>query len=321
VRVIVGASRSRDLSSEKEAERLLRENGKSFYWARRFLGKTAARRATLLYAFCRFLDDIADGDRPDGPEILKRVDEELCRGASTATQELIPEVEIFLCLCEEVGIPITAARDLVAGLIFDQGTVAIRDEEELVKYCYQVAGTVGLMMAPILGRTDSRADAFAVDLGIAMQLTNIARDVAEDALLNRCYLPSSWRGPFTPADISEGIQNPDAICRKSVADAVSNTIELAENYYASGLAGLTYLPLQNNIAIGIAAFVYRAIGKRLKQKGGAWWLGREIVGPGGKLLASATSLPRLMRVYREMPTHDLNLHRPLQSTGHINANW
>ncbi len=317
----MGASRSRAFSSEKEAERLLRENGRSFYWARRFLGKTAARNATLLYAFCRFLDDIADGDRPGGLELLKRIDVELCRSASTNTQELIPEVKIFLGLSEEVGIPITAARDLVAGLMFDQGIVAIRDEEELVKYCYQVAGTVGLMMAPILGRTDIKADAFAVDLGIAMQLTNIARDVAEDAFLNRRYLPSSWSGPFRPVDISEGIQNPDARCRKGVADAVSNTVELAETYYASGLAGLAYLPLQNNIAIGIAAFVYRAIGQRLKRKGSAWWLGREIVGPGGKLLASATSLSRLMRVYRELPVHNVNLHRPLQSAGHINANW
>ena len=77
--------------------------------------------------------------------------------------------------------------------------------------------------------------------------------------------------------IDANIQNPDALCREGVANAVSNTIQLAEAYYDSGLAGLTYLPLQNNIAIGIAAFVYRAIGKRLNRKGGAWWLGREIV--------------------------------------------
>ena len=317
----MGAGRSGAFSTEKEAEKMLRENGKSFYWARRFLGKGAARKATLLYAFCRFLDDIADGDLPGGLELLKRVDVELRRGASMDTQEPIPEVEIFLRLSKEVGIPITAALDLVAGLIFDQGTVEIRDEEALVKYCYQAAGTVGLMMAPILGRTDSKADAFAVDLGIAMQLTNIARDVAEDALLNRRYLPSCWCGPYTPADISEGIQNPDALCREGVANAVSNTIQLAEAYYDSGLAGLTYLPLQNNIAIGIAAFVYRAIGKRLKRKGGAWWLGREIVGPSGKLLASATSLPRLISVFRETPVHNISLHRPLQSAENINVIW
>ena len=185
--MVAGCPSEGPLSAEDAADRMLAAHGKSFHWARRFLGPVAARQATLLYAFCRFLDDIADGDLPGGLPRLRAIDMALIDGTVGDLPPDMAEVATFLALSQEAAIPRAAARDLIAGLIFDQGTVALENQAALIVYAYQVAGTVGLMMAPILGRRDPRADAFAVDLGIAMQLTNIARDVGEDALERRIY--------------------------------------------------------------------------------------------------------------------------------------
>ena len=236
--MLAGRPSKGPVSAEDTADRMLAAHGKSFHWARRFLGPRAARQATLLYAFCRFLDDIADGDLPGGLPRLRAIDAALATDTVVDPPADTPEVATFLALSHEAAIPRAAARDLIAGLIFDQGTVAVADEAALIVYAYQVAGTVGLMMAPILGRRDARADAFAVDLGIAMQLTNIARDVAEDANLGRRYLPASWCGALAPAEIAAGAGDPSAACRAPVATAVSETLVRAESDYASGLAGL-----------------------------------------------------------------------------------
>ena len=226
--MVAGCPSEGPLSAEDAADRMLAAHGKSFHWARRFLGPVAARRATLLYAFCRFLDDIADGDLPGGLPRLRAIDMALIDGTVGDLPPDMAEVATFLALSQEAAIPRAAARDLIAGLIFDQGTVALEDQAALIVYAYQVAGTVGLMMAPILGRRDRRADAFAVDLGIAMQLTNIARDVAEDAGLGRRYLPAIWCGALTPAEIAAGMRDPAALCRASVATAVGETLVWAE---------------------------------------------------------------------------------------------
>ena len=301
------------------ADEMLRRHGRSFYWARHFLGKVAARQATLLYSFCRFLDDVADGDLPGGLELLNSVRAQIGSGSLAVTSDCIPEVQMFMGLSEEVGIPSAAVLDLIDGLIFDQGAVAIDNEAELIVYAYQVAGTVGLMMAPILGCTDVDADAFAIDLGIGMQLTNIARDVAEDAVLGRRYLPSDWCDGISADQIKINIMGSEPGYRRAVSEATRRTIELAEVYYTSGISGLRYLPIQNNIAIGIAGFVYRAIGRRLKRKGCNWWQGREVVGPAGKLVASTQSLGRLISLSRPDYFHNQKLHAPLNSLESLNA--
>ena len=300
-------------SAEKVADEMLRNHGRSFYWARHLLGRETARRSTLLYSFCRFIDDIADGDLPGGVDLLRTIRSQVKTGDPGKASEFIPQVQIFLALSREVGVPVTAALDLIDGLIFDQGTVAIDDQDQLIVYAYQVAGTVGLMMAPILGCLDRRANVFAVDLGIGMQLTNIARDVAEDAQLGRRYLPAVWCNNISAQEITGNIEGFDPDSRHEISKAVLKTLDLAEVYYHSGISGLRYLPLQSNLAIGVAAFVYRAIGRSLVKKGGVWWRGREVVGPGGKLTASIRSLHRLTSLSRPDHSHDERLHAPLRS--------
>ena len=306
-----GAPKISNLTQEA-ADSILSKHGKTFHWAKRFLGPTAARQATLLYSFCRCLDDIADGDRVGGLQLLEQIDTALEMGIVGDLAINVPELETFLALSEEASIPLTAARDLIAGLIFDQGTVAITDQDALVTYAYQVAGTVGLMMAPILGRADQRADAFAIDLGIAMQLTNIARDVAEDAIMGRRYIPANWCETLTSAEISACIASQETKTRAIISAGIVKILDLSESYYRSGLSGLAYLPWQNHLAIGIAAKVYRAIGSKIVRCNYQWWRGRQVTSGPEKLIASAKSLPLLISRRKKPDFHDFDLHSPLK---------
>ena len=250
-------------------DEILAANGKSFYWARHFLGSDVAKKATQLYAFCRYLDDIADGDAPGGLDRLHAIDEALLNGSPKGCDA--PLIDNFFKLACEEKIPVQAARDLLSGLIFDQGAVLINDENALIRYSYQVAGSVGLMMSRLLGRCDIKADAFAVDMGIAMQLTNIARDVREDASLGRRYVPASWCGELSPEEISRGVSDAESKCRLPIMNGIAKSLAKAEAYYASGFSGLAYLPWRSDLAIGIGASVYRGIGRQLKRRKYAWW--------------------------------------------------
>lgn len=173
-----------------------------------------------------------------------------------ARKTSIPQLADFLALAQETGIPMAAPRHLLDGLRRDQGTVAIADEDALRRYAYQVAGSVGVMMAAVLGLEDRRGFARAIDLGIAMQFTNIARDVAEDARRRRRYLPTNW---FEPALAPQSTADL-ARYEPAIRQATRRLLAMAEPYYASGEAGLSLLPPCVRPGIRIAAWVYRDIG-------------------------------------------------------------
>ena len=182
---------------ESEAKNILKKNGKSFYWASRFLGHKMSQNAATLYAFCRVLDDFADGDIEAGPIRLSHMQKKL-RGETKLSDPLLEE---FLPFFKRMKLPEKALSDLIDGLLMDQKDVRIHNEAELIQYSYHVAGTVGWMMCFVLECQSEKAFAFALDLGIAMQLTNIARDVYEDACMGRRYLPSDWVNNISPFEI------------------------------------------------------------------------------------------------------------------------
>ena len=192
-------------------QQILARHGKSFYWASLFLGSELAERAAQLYQFCRFVDDLADGDLPDREESLEDIRARLDGGSRPAG----PEIEAFIDFAKHNNIPVIAARELLDGMLQDQQPTAVKNQAELLRYCHAVAWTVGLIMCRVLNCEHERADAFAIDLGIAMQLTNISRDVLEDARMGRRYLPATWVD-LPPSEIAEaGIP-----CRQPVARAI-----------------------------------------------------------------------------------------------------
>jgi phytoene synthase len=272
-------------ASAAGARAVLKRNGKSFWFASLFLPKETASDVARLYAFCRALDDLADAVADDsGARIaettLQGAREDLRRGESRN-----PLVADFLELAHRFNLPLNAADDLLGAFVEDATTnIQVTDEQHLLRYCYGVAGTVGLMMAPLLGAKDMRATRPAVDLGIAMQMTNIARDVREDAQNGRRYLPGSWVSNLEPAAILT-----DPSCREHVGLAIERLLDLADIYYGRAVAGFPFLPPKARRTIEIAGTVYREIGLRIRQGHFHWWLGRVYV-PLWRKVAIAVSI-------------------------------
>ncbi len=298
----------------EDADRVLRENGKTFAWARRFLGRRHAERSTRLYAFCRYLDDVAD-ETPD-PEAaaaaLGGIQDDLQRGASSD-----PMVQAVLEILGGSGPGVEAASALIDGVRSDLGVVRLADERSLIRYCYRVAGTVGVMMCFALDRPQAAALPHAIDLGIGMQLTNIARDIHEDAGMGRRYVPATLAGDLGP----EQILAPTVEQRRQLAKARRNLLTMADRYYRSGERGLCFLPLRARGAMLVAAETYRAIGKR------ALALGerldeRAFVPASAKVLTSSVALlghaPR-PSFWCRPSGHDGALHLDLDGFGGANA--
>ncbi len=255
-------------------EALIAQYGRSFHLASRFLPRHARERAIRLYGFCRLLDDLADGS--GSSEAGRRELNALLENWSDAEHPLL---QAYRRLNLRDDAP---ARALVAALAADTGPRQLATWEALIQYAHGVAGTVGLMMAEILGATDDSAPRHALDLGMAMQLINIARDVTEDAKRDRVYVPAAW----LPADLT-----PAAILREPERawPAVSRLINAAEPYFASGFAGLRYLPPSARRGIWIAGRVYREIGQRVLQRGPSGLRERAIVSARRKFSLAARS--------------------------------
>lgn len=305
------ASTGRALSGSNETldpRTSLARNGRSFFWASRLLGPQMAARAAGLYAFCRVLDDMADGDIPGGPARLASIKARLHTGSGPVD----PALATFLPLMDEVGIPARPLLHLIEGLLQDQQEVALEDEAELIGYCYRVAGTVGLMICPVLECRDQAAWPFAIDLGIAMQMTNIARDVLEDAQLGRRYLPASWIGPVSAAEICRAADDPNQAAADHLRNGLARLLTLADRYYLSAEAGLLALPVRARAAIIVAARIYRQIGVELQAGGLNWQTGRVVTSPVSKCRASLAGLLALPLRQKPLPAHDSALHDALQ---------
>ena len=293
-----------------QAKQVLARNGKSFYWASLFLGPALADRAARLYQFCRFVDDLADGDLPHRLDSLEDIRAGLTDPQHPAVAT-IPELGAFIALANESNIPLNAAGELLDGMLRDQLPTAVESEAELLRYCHAVAGTVGLMMCRVLNCQHPRADSFAIDLGIAMQLTNIARDVLEDARMDRRYLPASFfQTPLSAETIGQAANN----SHQPVAAAINQLLELADRYYASALLGIHLLPWRSRFSIIVALRVYRQIGRQLKNAGLHWWRRRTMGSKAVKLRLSISSLADLISGMgpSKVPAHKTSLHKHLK---------
>ena len=291
----------------------LAANGKSFNWARRFLGRRMGGDAATLYRFCRVLDDMADGDIVDGPRRLLTIRDDLS-GGHRATDPLLAD---FMPFIQQQNLPVPVIVALIDGLLQDQKPVRIADERALRRYAYRVAGTVGLLMCHVLDCDDDAARAHAIDLGIAMQLTNIARDVLEDAEMGRRYLPASWVGDVTPAQIAAASLAPDGDVAQSVRMAVRQILGIADDYYQSGAAGLTFLPIRAHMAIAVAARVYRQIGVQIAASGYGWHHGRQVTSRRTKIICSLQACGSVWRRVWPRTPHRAALHDGLEGLPYV----
>ncbi|WP_458069784.1 phytoene/squalene synthase family protein [Rhodanobacter sp. BL-MT-08] len=298
------------------ANAALTRHGRSFYWARHLLSEQHAERATILYGFCRLIDDLADGDITATPrEALAAMSAALVRGRSTD-----PLTASMIRLMRECHIDPAIPLQLIRGVESDLGTVQIADEAQLLRYCYCVAGTVGLMMSAALDTSDPNALPHAIDLGVAMQLTNICRDVSADGLAGRRYLPASLIGPLSP----RALVIPDRTHQPMLRSAITTLLDMADRYYRSGEAGLAYLPARARSGILVAARIYRDIGSELRRRECDYWSERVHVTMTRKVaitlgaLANVSLLPRFRQPLRP---HDAALHGLLENLPHAHVTF
>ena len=260
----------------------IKSEGKSFYWASFFLPKKNRIAASRLYSICRYLDDVADNSKLDTSSQIKNIFNQIKENESS-------EINIFF---KKNNINLGILKDLIDGLISDQQNVRVTDEKELIDYSYKVAGTVGLMMLPIINTKDAEARKHAIDLGIAMQLTNIARDVYEDAKMNRLYLPKEWLGQVSISDLIDN--KLDDQKKKLIELSIKNLIELSDKFYANGFSGMKFIPLRTRLAIFFAAKIYKGIGEKIKSGGYVYRLERIYLNKLEKLWITIISIPEFL---------------------------
>ncbi|MBN8281365.1 MAG: phytoene/squalene synthase family protein, partial [Gammaproteobacteria bacterium] len=236
---------------------MIRKGSRSFALASRVFDNTTRDHAWMLYAWCRHCDDAIDGqelgmsvtgggpepatDKGDVLAHLRRETLRALRGEPVAE----PAFLAFQRVARAHGIPARHALDLLAGFEMDVAGHRYGTFDETLLYCYRVAGVVGVMMAMVMGARDPRVLQRAADLGIGFQLTNIARDVLDDARGGRCYLPADWLA-------KEGIA-PDRIAapehRQALARVVARLLAEADRYYASAAHGLQALRFRSAWAV------------------------------------------------------------------------
>ena len=212
---------------------------KSFSWAGFFLPKKTYKKCSALYDFCRVVDNIADDK--EKLEIKEIKFKKFVNDFEKKNSE-DPVIQNMWDIINEFNISLKIIYDLFDGIESDiKQNVKIETKKDLLIYCYRVAGTVGLMMAKILKVTKKQSLKSAIDLGIAMQLTNISRDVIEDSKKNRSYINGNF-------------------------EEINSTIKLADTFYKNSFYSIREIPLSFRFSILVARRIYRKIGYKILKK-------------------------------------------------------
>jgi phytoene synthase len=264
----------------EECRAVLRRRARTFALASAFLPPRARAEAAVVYAWCRGADDAVDGegDPAAGLQRMRDALDEVYAGRPCAD----PVARAFQEVVEERRIPREYPHELLEGMAADLGRVRYDTMAGLLEYAFRAAGTVGLMMCHVLRLTDPRALRHAAHLGMAMQLTNICRDVAEDWDRGRLYVPREALSAVGGAWIVECDGPLPAQARRPLALATRRLLAEADRYYRSGDLGLGALPWRCAVAVRAARGLYAAIGDEVLRAGCDVRAGRAVVGPARK---------------------------------------
>jgi phytoene synthase len=287
--------------------RTLGTHGKSFALASRWLRQSERGDAAALYTWCRRADDAVDLPESARPEEAVVAFRQSLREVYAGRAQPDIAMAEFQRTVIERAIPIEYPSSLLDGLEADASGRSYDTVPELLEYCHRVAGTVGLMMSHVLGVSHERALVHAAHLGIAMQLTNISRDVHEDWQRGRLYVPRELLADFGAADLPERAGEPLwPEARRALARATEWLLVEAERWYASGDRGLSALSFRSALAIRCARRIYARIGHHVRRRGFDPLAGRAVVPAGEKIALAAASLGKSLL---ELPGRALRPHR------------
>ena len=258
------------------ARKITAHYSKSFYFSAQMLPKEQRWATFALYGFCRHCDNLIDTPRQrTETEILReiqRLTEELQIAYNTGESQ-DPIIRAFILVAKAYGIPIAYPLDLLNGVAMDVRQTRYKTFDELSLFCYRVAAVVGLMMIYVLGYKDEGAFDYAKQLGIAMQLTNILRDIKEDKEMGRLYIPQTDLAEFgvTEQDIFKEKMTPQ------LRALMKFQIERADQYYTEAIPGIALLKTESQYAIYSAAKIYRGILRKIEECNYNPFLGRVFV--------------------------------------------
>ena len=271
---------------------------KSFYLSSSLLPKQKKWDTWALYGFCRYVDNIVDNPR-------QRSRQELEQEVSALEKELViayqrgesehPVLKSFIHVALKNKIPIEYPLDLLKGVLMDVDQNRYETFQDLYTFCYRVAGVVGLMMTHILGYTSNHALCYAEQLGIAMQLTNILRDIQEDAKMNRIYLPQEELRQF-------GLTDDDFLTERmtdNMRKFIQFQVDRAHSYYNSANKGIRLLTGPTQFSIYSASRIYRGILNKIEDRNFNPFLGRVFVRQSKKL---SILFKELLKTRLLMPT-------------------
>ena len=242
------------------ARESIRRHSRSFSFASRLLPAATRSDVERLYAWCRWCDDGVDTapSRAAAAAFVDRAAGDL-RLIAAGREPAAAESLWLATLVRRHQLSIPAAEALLAGMQSDLVPAADFHVDDLMRYCFRVAGAVGVLMCPLLGLRDRRFLPHAATLGMGMQLTNIARDVAEDWRRSRCYLPVEWSDGLRPHGAA-----PDA---ERVRSGVRRVLDVADGFYVAGDSGIPALDADARLAVRAASSIYRAIGTKIRRRG------------------------------------------------------
>jgi phytoene synthase len=274
----------------------LRTGSRSFLAASLLLPRRVREPAAVLYAFCRLADDAVDlhGTREGTVEMLRL----RLRSAYEGRAMPFAADRALAVVVARHGIPAALPEALLEGFEWDVAGRRYEDFADLAAYAARVAGSVGAMMALLMGARTPELVSRACDLGVAMQLSNIARDVGEDARAGRLYLPTRW--------LREVGIDPDAwlarpVFSEALGTVVGRLLHEADALYTRGAAGTTGLPLSCRVGIHAARLLYAEIGREVTRRGLDSVTGRAVVPPLRKAAVLARSLAAVARPDRAAP--------------------
>lgn len=246
----------------------------SFATASQLFDQTTRERVWLLYAWCRKCDDIADGQDHGGAMALVKNPKDALHHIRSLTAQAMagqetgePAFDALAVVSAECGLTLKMANDVIDGFALDANDWRPESADDLMRYCYHVAGAVGVMMAVVMGvrpNDDAVLDR-ACDLGLAFQLANISRDVAEDDAAGRCYLPSQWLAEMNIPN-GELMQQQH---RSGLIKIAKRLCDASERYEASARVGAAHLPLRARWAVLSAAGIYGDIARKVRAQGSA----------------------------------------------------
>ena len=244
-------------------KKVFKKRAKTFYLASLFFPYKKRMEVEVLYNFCRLIDDLGDIKKKNQIQYLIRIKKDILKKKSK--NKIIKNfLEIKHIYKIDDNIPIS----LIEGVIGDLGKVDLKNIHKLLEYSYKVAGTVGIMMSKLMGINKKTIYVHAVELGIAMQITNICRDIKEDLEMNRIYFPKTLR-KFNYKSSKFLLNNTDE--QNKLSNNILDLINISDKLYSQAKFGVIHLPIRYKFVILSASNLYQEIGKKISKNPKLIW--------------------------------------------------